>query len=125
MAAWPAKPGTSLAAVGKRHLAVRDVQWFPRMGVPSLYLASLAATPLALALAAAQPAAAPEALYAAPILIAALPTYLMTVAAAEATDHRTYSWWGLRTQVWLHVGGALPAALRHLGESPEHGRHQR
>ena len=108
-----------------RHLAVRDVQWFPRIGVPSLYLASLAGTPLALALAAAQSAAAPEALYAAPILLAALPTYLMTVAAAEATDHRTYSCRGLRTQVWLHVGGALPAALRHLGESPEHGRHQR
>ena len=68
---------------------------------------------------------APEALYAAPILVAALPIYLMTVAAAEATDHRTYSWWGLRTHLWLHVGGALPAALRHLGESPERGRHQR
>lgn len=116
---------SSLAVVGDRHRPVREVQWFPRIGVPWLYLASLGGTPVALVLAATEPLPAPDALYAAPIFFAALPIFLMTVTAAGATGHRTYSWWGLRAQVWLHLGGAVPAALRHLGEEPAPGRHQR
>lgn len=111
--------------MGVRHRPVRAVRWFPRIGLPRLYLASLGGTPVALVLAAMGPLPTPDALYAAAIFIAALPIFLMTVTAAGATGHRTYSLWGLRAQVWLHLGGALPAALRHLGEDPAPDRHRR
>ena len=85
----------------------------------------MSATPLAMVLSLAEPLSAPEAVYAAPVLIAALPDYLMTAEAARTAGHRTYSWWGLRAHVWLHRGGAAPAVVRHFGKPPEPGRHQR
>ena len=103
--------------------SVREVPWFPRFGRPSVYLASLVATPLALTLAVTQPVDVPEPLYGASVFLAALPIYFMTRASSFAVGRSPYSWWGLRAQTWLHLGGAAGAAVRGFDDRPTPPRH--
>ncbi len=63
-----------------------------------------------------QPLDVPEVLYGAGIAVAACPIYFMTIAGANAQGRPIYSWWGLRAQLWLHLGGAALSAVRYFGE---------
>lgn len=116
---------TSVRRVSQGLPSVRAVLWFPQLGRPWLYLTSLTGTPLAVALATAQAFDLPEAVYVVSILVAALPIYSMTVAASAAAGQELYSWWGLRAQAWLHVGGAVSAAVSHWRDRPRPPRHAR
>ncbi len=50
--------------------------------------------------------------YAIPLVAAGAVPWLMTSELCEAYNRSEYSLLALRAQVWLHVGGAVPCAVR-------------
>ena len=104
---------------------MRDTRWFSTgRSEAALYLSGLIGLPVAFALSAMQPLAAPEQFYG--LLIAATGWPVWATVSTEATRQvrPAYSLWGLRAQVWLQLGGGTRQALIGLRDSaPSRGRH--
>lgn len=55
-----------------------------------------------------------EVYYAIPLVAAGAVPWLLVTDLCEAHNRSEYSLLALRSQLWLHLGGALPSALRTL-----------
>jgi hypothetical protein len=55
-----------------------------------------------------------EIYYGIPLVAAGAVPWLLASELCEAHNRSEYSWAALRSQLWLHVGGAVPSALRTL-----------
>lgn len=102
---------------------VRDVRWFPDIGSPLLYLVGVLGVPLVIGLTALLDL--PKAL-AGPFLFAAgFPCFEMSRAVGRRLAPMPPSWTGA-AQMWLQMGGAVPAALRAIRrrDRPTPGRHE-
>ncbi|MEI8407167.1 MULTISPECIES: hypothetical protein [unclassified Kribbella] len=113
---------------------VRDVVWFDGTQSPParrrsreapdpayddklsayLYVISVVATPVALIAALLDPFDLPEAVYGIAIALASLFPWVMVSEVCEERGRRAYSWYGLKAQIWLQLGGALAQAIRHI-----------
>ncbi|GAA1527022.1 hypothetical protein [Kribbella lupini] len=78
------------------------------------YLASVVAVPVVVLCWAFELLGSREVYYAIPLFAAGATPWLLISDLCESHDRSPYSLLGLRTQLWLHLGGALPSALRTL-----------
>ncbi|MFI5709598.1 hypothetical protein [Kribbella sp. NPDC051620] len=119
----------------KRKIRLRGLEWFPlpeqaaprhaaasEPAVPqgeevffaAAYLLSIVVLPLAISFAAWHPIDMHDFLYGAPAVLAGALPWFMTEEVCDLAGRSHYSFFALRTQVWVQCGGAAPSAVRRL-----------
>lgn len=79
-----------------------------------LYLVSIVALPLLIAFFVWHPIDMHDFLYGAPAALAGALPWFMTEAACDLAGRKHYSFFALRTQIWVQLGGAAPSAVRRI-----------
>ncbi|GAA1615376.1 hypothetical protein GCM10009789_81810 [Kribbella sancticallisti] len=117
----------------KVKVRLRGLEWFPlpekaeaRHAAPyefkegeeaffaAAYLLSIVGLPLTIAFAGWNPIDMPEPAYGVPVALTGALPWFMTEALCELAGRRSFSFFALRTQLWVQFGGATPAAIRRL-----------
>lgn len=78
------------------------------------YLASVLAVPIVVLCWAFELFGEREVYYAIPLFAAGAAPWLLVAELCDSYGRSEYSLLALRTQLWLHLGGAIPSALRTL-----------
>lgn len=110
-----------------RKVRLRRLEWFPlpegvqgRHGVSNhndeplvaaLYLLSIIAVPMLFAFALWHPWPLPDMLYGLPVAGAGFMPWIMAQGVSDLANRKRYSFFALRAQLWVQLGGAAPSAV--------------